>query len=40
MMKYDKPSMEILIFEELDIVTASEAPMGPGGYVDGSGMFG
>ena len=39
MMKYDKPDMEILIFEELDIVTVSETQMGPGGYIDGSGMF-
>lgn len=39
-MKYDKPNMEILVFEELDIVTASETPMGPGEYIDGGGMFG
>lgn len=39
-MKYEKPSIEIMFLERADVVTASDGIAGPGGYVDGSEMFG
>lgn len=40
MMKYEVPNMELIHFEEVDVITASDGGTGSGDILGGENVFG